>query len=501
MAHLCRVGGVHRLVAARALTRRPQAPGVAAPHAPRAGLVLLTVIVAQILSIASATVIAVALPDLGRDLGAAGSEQQWVVDAFVLVLASLLIAGGVLGDRRGRKPAFMTGVTVFALGSLWCALAPTIELLLAGRVLQALGPALVLPASLAIVSEVYPDPAARARAIGLWGAGSGIGLASGPTLGGAIVDAVGWRGVFAVNVPICLLLLLAGWKVIPHARPPRALVRFDLAGALLLTLSVATLAFVIIEGREAGWTSAVILLAGGGCVAAAIAFVRVERRHAAPLIDLALLRHRGFVAANLGGAGASFAFVGCVVFLSVFLQQVQGRSPGEAGLCLLPLGLGTAALAPFAGRLTARLGARTPILCGLTLATVAMTLLTVRLHVDLGAGTLAWMLGLLGTGIGLSLPAMTVTAVGSVEQARAGMAAAVHNACRQLGQALGVAVVGTIIFAQAGSASDGGRRLLGADATAWTSGLHTALTLCAVLLGVALAGVALFVPRGRPSLT
>ncbi|MCW3013112.1 MAG: transporter [Solirubrobacterales bacterium] len=462
---------------------------------------LLTVIVAQILSIASATVIAVALPGLGRDLGATGPEQQWVVDAFVLVLASLLIAGGVLGDRHGRKVAFLAGVTVFAVGSLWCALSPTIEWLLAGRVLQALGPALVLPASLAIVTEVYPDPAARARAIGLWGAGSGVGLASGPTLGGAIVDAVGWRGVFAVNVPICLLLLLAGWRFIPWVRPARATIRFDVAGALLLTLAVATLAFVIIEGREAGWTSVVILGAGAVCVAAAAAFTAVERRHAAPLIDLALLRHRAFVVANLGGAGASFAFVGCIVFLSVFLQQVQGRSPGEAGLCLLPLGAATAACAPFAGRLTARLGARIPMLCGLALATVAMTLLTVRLQVDLGAGSLAWMLGVLGAGIGLALPAMTVTAVGSVEHARAGMAAAVHNACRQLGQALGVAVVGTVVFAEAGSASDAGRRLLGADAVAWTDGLHTGLTLCAVLLAVALVGVALLVPRGRPTLT
>jgi EmrB/QacA subfamily drug resistance transporter len=463
----------------------------------RAGLVLLTVVGAQILSIASATVVAVALPDLGRDLGATGTQQQWVVDAFVLVLASLLIAGGVLGDRHGRKAAFLVGVTVFATGSLICALAPSVAVLLTGRVLQALGPALVLPASLAIVSEVFPDPAARARAIGLWGAGSGIGLASGPTLGGALVDAVGWRGVFAVNVPICLLLLLAGWRFIPVVRPARMTVRFDVAGAVLLTVATASLVFVIIEGREAGWLSPAILAVVAVCLAAGGAFARVERRHPAPLVDLALLRHRGFVVANLGGGGASFAFVGCVVFLSVFLQQVQGRPPGEAGLCLLPLGALTAACAPIAGRLTARLGPRVPILCGLTLATVAMTLLTVRLEVALPATELAAMLALLGCGIGLALPAMTVTAVGSVEQARAGMAAAVHNACRQIGQALGVAVVGTIVFAHAGSVSDGGRRLTDADAVLWTDGLHVALAVCAALLAVGLAGVALFVPRGR----
>jgi DHA2 family methylenomycin A resistance protein-like MFS transporter len=463
----------------------------------RAGLVLLTVVGAQILSIASATVVAVALPDLGRDLGATGPQQQWVVDAFVLVLASLLIAGGVLGDRYGRKAAFLVGVTVFATGSLICALAPSIAVLLTGRVLQALGPALVLPASLAIVSEVFPDPAAKARAIGLWGAGSGVGLASGPTLGGAIVDAVGWRGVFAVNVPVCVLLLVAGWRVIPHGRPLRATVRFDLAGAVLLTTATASLAFVIIEGREAGWLSPPIVAVAVTCILATVAFVRVERRHPVPLVDLALLRHRGFVVANLGAGGASFAFVGCVVFLSVFLQQVQDRSPGEAGLCLLPLGAATAACAPFAGRLSARLGPRVPVLCGLALATVAMTLLAVRLEVGLPAVDLAWMLALQGCGLGLALPAMTVTAVGSVEQARAGMAAAVHNACRQLGQALGVAVVGTIVFARAGSVSDGGRRLTDADAVLWTSGLHVALAVCAGLLAAGLAGVALLGPRGR----
>ncbi len=456
----------------------------------------MTVVAAQILSIASATVVAVALPDLGRDLGATGTEQQWVVDAFVLVLASLLIAGGVFGDRRGRKAAFLIGVTTFAAGSLVCTVAPSVTVLLVGRVVQAVGPALVLPASLAIVSEVFPDPAARARAIGLWGAGSGIGLASGPTLGGAIVDAVGWRGVFAVNVPICIGLLIAGWRVIPTVRPSRAVVRFDLAGAMSLTAATATLVFVIIEGREAGWLSPLVLTVAAICLAAAAAFVRVERRHPAPLVDLGLLRHRGFVVANLGGGGASFAFVGCVVFLSVFLQQVQGRPPGEAGLCLLPLGAMTAACAPIAGRLTARMGPRAPILGGLAFATVAMTLLTLRLAVDLPAGELALMLGLLGCGIGLALPAMTVTAVASVEQARAGMAAAVHNACRQIGQALGVAVVGTIVFARAGSVSDGGRRLSGADAVLWTSGLHSALAVCAALLAVGLVGIALFVPRG-----
>lgn len=462
----------------------------------RPGLVLLTVTTAQTLSVASALVVAVALPPIGQDLHADAAQLQWVIDAFVLVLASMLVAGGVVGDRRGRKPAFLTGLLIFAAGSLWCTLAPTIGWLLAGRVIQAFGPVLVLPASLAIVSDAFPDPADRARAIGLWGAGSGIGLALGPTAGGALVDAFGWRGVFAVNIPICLALALTGWRTIPRRRPADPTHRFDLAGAALLTTGLGALAFVIIEGRQRGWTSGVVLAAAVVSVGALTAFAAVERRHPAPLIAPALLRTRTFVVANLAGAAVFFSFTGMVVFLSAFLQQVQGASPGAAGLTLLPFGACVALLAPVAGRLTARVGARTPMVIGLTLATAATVFLRVRIDVALDVDGAWWILALLGAGVGLALPPMTVTAVTSVDLPRAGMASAVHNASRQLGQMLGVAVLGAIILAQAGAAADGGARLRGAAATDWTAGLHAALTVCAVLLATAAVGVARLVPPG-----
>ena len=211
--------------------------------------ILATVTVAQLLSVASATVVAVALPGIGRDLQASGTEQQWVVDAFVLVFASLLIAGGVVGDRRGRKLAFLAGLVLFALGSLWCALAPTIDWLIAGRVVQALGPPLVLPASLAIVTATYPEPAERARAIGLWAVGSGSGVALGPVLGGLIVDGLGWRWVFGVNVAVAAVLFAIGLRSVPRDRPQKPAHRFDAPAALLLTTAVALFVFGPIEGR------------------------------------------------------------------------------------------------------------------------------------------------------------------------------------------------------------------------------------------------------------
>jgi DHA2 family methylenomycin A resistance protein-like MFS transporter len=217
------------------------------------------------------------------------------------------------------------------------------------------------------------------------------------------------------------------------------------------------------------------------------------------MVDPVLLRTRAFVVANLSGAAIFFAFTGIVVFMAAFLQQVHGASPGATGLALLPFGGSVALCAPVAGRLTGRLGPRVPILTGLVLACGATIVLRARLDVDLEAGDLWWTFALLGAGVGLAVPPMTVTAVTAVDLARTGMASAVHNASRQLGQTLGVAVIGAIVLARAGDAADGGRRLTGTDAVAWTAGLQDALVDCAVLLGCAVAAVAALDPRGRPA--
>jgi len=478
--------------------RVPSGRAAPSPYDPRVSrrLALLTITAAQTLSVASASVVAVALPDLGRDLNASASEQQWVVDAFVIVFASLLVAGGVLGDRRGRRTTFLAGLTLFASGSLWCAVAPDVATLLAGRVVQGFGPALVLPASLAMVGAVFPQPRERARAIGIWATGSGIGLASGPTVGGILVEVFGWRAVFGVNVPLAILLIVAGLRSLPRITPVPARHPFDVGGAVLLTGGIAALCFTIIEGRGLGWTSAPILAAGAGTVAAFIAFLAWERTRPEPLVDPALLRQPTFAAANLAGAVVFFALIGATVYFSAFFQQVQGRGALETGFCMLPLGLAVMVCAPVSGRLTGRIGPRVPMLTGLFAAAIA-TLGMLRLDPALGYGAVWWNVALLGVGAGTALPPMTVTAIATVAPARTGMASAVHNASRQVGQTLGVAVLGAIIAAHAGTSADGGRRLVGAAAEDWVAGLHTALVVAALLIMVTGVAVAVLLARGE----
>ena len=461
----------------------------------RPGRVLATVTAAQVLSVASASVVAVALPALAQELDADGAEQQWVVDSFVLVFASLLIAGGVIGDRRGRRRALLTGLVLFAAGSLWCALAVDVGWLIAGRVVQALGPPLVLPASLAIVTSTYTDPERRARAVGYWGAGSGAGLALGPLLGGLLVDGLGWRWVFGVNVAVCAVLVLLTLRHVPRDRPAPPTHSFDAAAAVLITAGVALLVFALIEGRRLGWTSPEVLgaLALAGLLTSG--FVAHERRHPAPLVDLGLLRHRAFLGANLGGATVYGVLTGLAVYFSVFFQQVQERSALEAGLCLLPQGLMTAACAPLAGRVTGAVGPRPPILAGM--AIVAATVLAlVRLEADTPVSQFWWLFALLGVGTGIALPAMTVTALSAAPAPRAGMASALHNASRQLGQTFGVAVLGTVILAHAGAAADAGR-LPPAAVGDWIDGLHVALMVAAASVALAGVAIAFLIPRTR----
>lgn len=418
---------------------------------PRALLAVL--VLAQVLTVANANMIAVALPPLAADLDASRTAQQWVVDVYVLVFAALLVAGGVLGDRYGRRRALLAGLVLFAVGSLACALATSPEVLIAARVVQGLAPPLVLPTSLALVAAAYADPLARAKAIGVWGAGSGLGVALGPLAGGVVVSAFGWPWVFGLSAPAAVLLALAAARLLRRDGAGARDVRFDLPGAALGTAGTAALVFAIIEGRERGWASAEVLGSALVAVVLLAAFVAVERRHAAPLVDLALLRRRRFAAANVGGAAVHFALLGTTVFLSAFLQEDRGLSPLETGLALLPLGGGVALFAPLAGRSTARVGVRGPMVGGILVAAAGAFLLS---GIDASDGPLDLLpaLALLGAGTGVALPPMTATAVSVASAAQTGMASAVHNASRQLGGTLGVAVLGTVVFSSA-SLADG----------------------------------------------
>ena len=272
-------------------------------------MVLAVLVAAQVLTVANSNLIAIALPQLSADLGATATQREWIVDAFVLVFASLLVAGGVLADRYGRRRALLAGLALFAGGSVACALVSDPELLIAARVLQALGPPLVLPASLSIVAATFSSPTARAKAIGIWGAGSGFGIAVGPLLGGTIVEGLGWRWAFGFSAVAAAALSVAALALIPSDRPAAPERRFDLGGALLVTAAIGSLVFGLIEGPARGWTSIAVLAAFVAAVVFAAALVLAERAHPAPLIDFELLRRPKFLAANLSAATMMFAML------------------------------------------------------------------------------------------------------------------------------------------------------------------------------------------------
>ena len=454
---------------------------------------LFVVAIGQFLAVMSTSSVGVALPTIGRELHASPTSLEWIVDAYVLVFAGLLVAGGVLSDRRGRKRMFVLGVVLFGTGALIAGIAPSVGVLIAGRVVQGLGPAIVLPGSLAIVSVIFPDARERAFAIGLWSSSSGLGLATGPALGGALVDAFGWRWVFLVNVPLCVILVAAALVVIPYIKPDPGR-RFDVLGAVLTVLGVGGLAFAIIEAQSQGWGSPPIITAAALAVLALVAFVVWELRVDDPLVDVRLFRLPAFTAANLAGLLVFFAFIGAIIYFSAYFQQVQGFSAAESGLLVFPMGIGVALTTPFAGRLVGRIGPRWPMIAGLALCAAAMLGL-LRLGTAHTGSAEWWDFALVGVGAGLALPPMTATAVAAVRPERAGMASAVHNAMRQLGQVLGVAVLGTLVFAGVGNQA-GARHLDPAHAQGYVDGLHDALWVSALALLAGAVLTALLVPAG-----
>jgi DHA2 family methylenomycin A resistance protein-like MFS transporter len=454
------------------------------------------------LAVLSTTVVSVALPTIGRDLHASATDLEWTVDAYVLVYASLLVAGGVAGDRRGRKGTFVVGVALFGLGSLAAGLAPSTGLLLAGRVLQGTGPALLIPGSLAIIRATFTDDRQRSFAVGLWSTGSGVAMAVGPALGGAIVGALGWRWVFLLNVPLTAALAILAAVVVP--RLPHATVfertgpgRFDWAGTVLSTAGVGLLAFAVIDGQDRGWAAPEVLAAFAAGAAILVAFVLTERRREQPLIDVSLFGRPGFAAANLAALVVFFAFVGAIVYFSAYFQEVQGRSPAAAGLAVCAIGVAYALAATWSGRLVGRFGERWPLLAGLVLGGLA-TLALLRLGPGTGLGAIWWNFALLGAGIGLCGTPMTTLALAAVDVSRAGMASAVLNTFRQLGQVFGVAVLGALVYAQLPGGSGAGP-LDAAGRELFVAGLHHALLLAGLALLVTAAVIAPVLPRARTS--
>jgi DHA2 family methylenomycin A resistance protein-like MFS transporter len=465
-------------------------PAEPAPAPRSAWLALAVVSLGLFLAVVSTTVVSVALPTIGRGLHAGATGLEWVVDAYVLVYASLLVAGGSLGDRHGRKGLFLAGVAIFGLGSLITGLAPTMGILLAGRVVQGLGPALLVPGSLTIIRAVFGNPRQRAAAIGLWSTSSGLALAAGPPLGGQLVAGLGWRSVFLFNVPLAAALLAAGARFLP--RLPRAARRgrFDWPAVVLTTAGVGLLALAVIEGQDLGWTSGPVLAAFAAGVLALAGFTATELRRPDPLVDVRLFARLPFTVANACAMVVFFSFVGAIVYFSAYFQQVQGHSPAGAGLDVAAVGVAWAIAAPLSGRLVARTGERWPLLIGLLIAGGA-TLGLLRLRAATPLGAIWWDFALLGAGAGLSGTPISSIAMSAVDSARAGMASAISNASRQIGQVFGVAVLGALVYAGLPGGTGTGGRLGPARQAVFVTGLHHALWVSglALLAAAALAGL------------
>ena len=414
----------------------------------RRALVLVATSLAAFTATLDNTVVAVALRDLQRDLGAGVAELQGVVTAYTVALAALLLTGGTLADVAGRRRVLVAGLGVFAAASVGCALSGSSTALIAWRAVQGAGAALVLPGSLAVLSAAYPEPAARARAVGLWAATGAAALLAGPLVGGLLVEASGWPAVFWVNLPLCAAVALVT-AVAPSGPAPVAGRRLDLPGQVLVALGLAAGTYAVVLAGRDGLRSPV-LVAVLVAVGALAAFTVVERRSADPVLPLALLRRRAFTGAALGAFAASLAVFVLLVFLSLFLQLVQQLDALPAAVRLLPLTVGLVVVAPLAGRWAAR-GPRGPVVTGLLLAAAGLALVALRLRDDLPDAELAALLALCGAGLGLATAPVVAASLDAVTAARSGLAAATVNVARELGGVVAVAGLGALVVARLGS--------------------------------------------------
>ncbi|HET9104701.1 MAG TPA: DHA2 family efflux MFS transporter permease subunit [Solirubrobacteraceae bacterium] len=442
------------------------APGSPAVPDRRRRLLILGICSMSLLIVGlDSTIVNVALPSIRASLGASVSGLQWTIDAYTLVLASLLMLSGSTADRLGRRRVFQLGLVLFSLGSLLCALAPSLNLLIAARILQAIGGSMLNPVAMSIIRNTFEDPRELAQAIGVWGGTIGISLALGPLVGGALVDSVGWPAVFLVNLPIGLAAIILTALFVPESRAARAR-RIDPVGQVLVIVGLAALTYAIIEGPGNGWLSAGTLAEFALAIGALGALVVYELHRTEPLIEI-----RFFSSAPFSGASAiavcAFAALGGFLFLNtLYLQDVRGLSPLHAGLYLLPMAAVTLVVAPLSGRMVAARGSRLPLIAGSLALTASAAILT-QLTVTTPAGVLFVAYFLFGLGFGLVNPPITHTAVSGMPPAQAGVAAAVASTSRQVGQTLGVAVLGALSGAAAAHARLGGQFTVATHTSWW----------------------------------
>jgi EmrB/QacA subfamily drug resistance transporter len=436
------------------------------------------------------TVVNVALPSIERDLHISISELEWIVTAYALTFAALLITGGKLADLYGRRRIFVVGLLVFTLSSLACGLAPSAGFLIGARAVQGVGAAMMNPATLSIITATFP-PKQRGQAIGIWAGVSAMALAIGPLAGGLIVDNINWNWIFFVNVPVGALGIVASQLFITESRDTSREQSIDLPGLATSGLGLFALSYALIEGNRRGWSSAEIVGLFAAAAVLLVGFVLLERHQRLPMLDLSLFKIGAFTGANIVALLVSLGMFGVFFFVSLYVQNILRYSPTKAGATFLPMTLLIIVVAPIAGRLSDRIGSRWLMGAGMTIVGISLLLYQrVGLHSTFWTLLPAMLLG--GIGMAMTMSPMTSAAMGSVPIDKAGVGSGVLNSFRQVGGSLGIAAIGAILASYLHAPP---RTLLGAKQ--YVDGLHAGLAFSAAITFAA-AIVAVTLVRTKP---
>ncbi|WP_420451398.1 MFS transporter [Ilumatobacter sp.] len=430
----------------------------------RRWLILGVLCMSLLIIVMDNTILNVAIPSLITELGATNSQIQWIIDSYVLVFAGLLLTAGSLSDRFGRKGALQIGIVLFGLGSIAAALSATATQLIAARAFMGIGGAMIMPATLSILMDVFRDPKERGRAIAVWAGFSGLGVAVGPMAGGFLLEHFSWHSVFWVNIPLGLAALALGAFVVPTSRDPEQ-GALDPIGALLSIVALAGLLFGIIEGPADGWTHGPVLagFAIGG--AASVAFIVWELRTAHPMLDMAVFRNARFSAASGTITLVFFAMFGSLFLMTQYWQLVHGYSPLEAGVRLLPQAVTMMLVAPMSARLVERLGTKRVVLTGLVLITTGLGLLSFIEPATPYVVVISFLV-VMSAGMGMTMAPATESVMGSLPREKAGVGSAINDTTRQVGGALGVAIIGSAVSSVYRDSVSATAGRFGLDATA-----------------------------------
>jgi EmrB/QacA subfamily drug resistance transporter len=420
----------------------PQPAAADAVHARRWGI-LAVVCLAVFVTVLDGTIVNVALPSLAVELGASTRQLQWIVDAYLLVFTGLLLAAGGLGDRYGRKRILIAGLVTFGATSAFAGSVGAPGTLILGRAVMGVGAALIFPATLAILTNVFREPRERAAAIGVWSAVSGIAVAAGPITGGWLLESFWWGSVFYINVPVTALVVVAAWRMIPESRDAEA-PRLDRTGVALSIAAITALVYTIIEAPEWGWLSANTIAGLSAAAVLLAAFVCWELRVPHPMLPVSIFRNLRFSAASLAITASFFALFGFIFLITQYFQLVRGYGPLEAGVRTLPVAFSIALASVLAPRLVHQVGTTRVVRIGLAMLSASFVWIALTISVDVAYLEIVGQMVLIGAGLGLTTAPATESIMGSLSAGKAGIGSAVNDTTRELGGTLGVAIIGSV---------------------------------------------------------